>query len=154
MSSKIAIGVFAALICLLMLAIGALLIAASNSRRMSVDLGVTSGRLSACPATPNCVCSDAAPADSHYIAAIQDSTGSKWAGLVAKVGAMNGATLVRSDERYAYFTFTSSVMGFVDDVEFHYRPELALIALRSASRVGRSDLNANRNRLESIRAAL
>ncbi len=154
MTSKIAIGVFAALVVLLVLAAGALLMLASSSRRMAVELGVSDGRLAECPATPNCVCSDAALADNHHINAIQDPTGSKWANLPATVGAMDGAMLVRSDDRYAYFTFTSRVMRFVDDVEFHYRPEAREIAVRSASRVGRGDLNANRNRLESIRAAL
>ena len=154
MTSKIAIGVFAALALLLVLAVGVLLTLASSSRRMSVELGVTDGRLTECPATPNCVCSDAAPTDSHHITAIQDPTGSKWADLLETVGSMDGAALVRSDDRYAYFTFTSRLMRFVDDVEFHYRPEAREIAVRSASRVGRGDLNANRNRLESIRAAL
>jgi uncharacterized protein (DUF1499 family) len=154
MTSKIAIGVLAAFVAVLILYVGTLLLLASSSRRMSVDLGVADGRLSACPATPNCVCSDAAPADSHHIAPFHDPTGSRWAGLAEKVGSMAGATLVRSDNRYAYFTFTSRIMRFVDDVEFHYRPETGEIAVRSASRVGRGDMNANRNRVESIRAVL
>ena len=98
--------------------------------------------------------SDPAPGDSHYIAAIPDPNGSKWASLVEKVSSMDGATLVASDTYYAYFTFTTRVMRFVDDVEFYYRPEREEISLRSASRVGQGDMNVNRNRVEAIRAAL
>jgi hypothetical protein len=39
----------------------------------------------------------------------------------------------------------SAVFGFVDDLELHLRPEQNLIAVRSAGRLGRSDLGVNRN---------
>jgi uncharacterized protein (DUF1499 family) len=43
---------------------------------------------------------------------------------------------------------------FVDDVEFHFRPEVGQIAMRSASRIGYSDLGENRRRLEEVRRVL
>ena len=141
------LGVVAALV-LLLVAL------AAQSRSMSVTLGITDGRLRACPATPNCVSSDAPEGDSHHIAPIADPTGEKWATLVATVSAMTGASLVDFDESYAHFTFTSNIIRFVDDVEFHYRPDVGEIAIRSASRVGRGDWNANRNRAEAVRALL
>jgi uncharacterized protein (DUF1499 family) len=149
-----ALGITAAIVLLLVTMIGMLLVLAAQSRVKSVTLGVADSRLRACPATPNCVSSDASAGDSHYVAPIADSTGAKWVRLIATVSAMKGANLVDSYDRYAHFTFTSSFVRFVDDVEFHYRPDVGEIAVRFASRVGRSDWNANRNRVESIRGLL
>ena len=41
-------------------------------------------------------------------------------------------------------------MGFVDDVEFYF-PNESIIHVRSASRMGYSDLGVNRKRIETIR---
>ena len=46
------------------------------------------------------------------------------------------------------------LLRFVDDVEFELRTGDGVIAVRSASRVGYSDLGANRRRIEKIRKAL
>lgn len=148
------IGLMSTLIVLVLLVIGLLLKLGSDSRRMSAVVGVVEGRLLACPSTPNCVSSDAQAADGHYISPIADPGGSKWAGLVEIVRGMPGATLIAQRDDYAHFTFTTGLWRFVDDVEFHHRPEDAEIAIRSASRVGRSDLGTNRKRLEAIRALL
>lgn len=45
-------------------------------------------------------------------------------------------------------------MGFVDDVEFYFRPDEATVEYRSASRLGEKDFNANRNRIRDLRVAL
>ncbi len=42
----------------------------------------------------------------------------------------------------------------VDDVEFYFPANENVIHLRSASRVGESDLGVNRRRVEQIRLAL
>jgi uncharacterized protein (DUF1499 family) len=42
----------------------------------------------------------------------------------------------------------------VDDVEFYLDPGKKVIQVRSASRLGESDLGVNRQRIETIRAAL
>jgi uncharacterized protein (DUF1499 family) len=44
-------------------------------------------------------------------------------------------------------------MGYVDDVEFSLDPAASVIHVRSASRLGESDLGANRKRIEAIRVA-
>jgi uncharacterized protein (DUF1499 family) len=43
-------------------------------------------------------------------------------------------------------------MGFVDDVEFFLDEGANVIHVRSASRLGQSDLGVNRKRVETIRA--
>ena len=63
---------------------------------------------------------------------------------------MAGARLVDDKEDYLYAEFKSRIMGFVDDVEFYF-PRESIIHIRSASRIGYSDLGVNRKRIETIR---
>ena len=67
---------------------------------------------------------------------------------------MAGATVVKSDADYLYAQYTTPLMKFVDDVEFWYDPAAQAIQVRSASRVGKSDLGVNRKRIDAVRAAL
>ena len=146
--------ILAILILLLAAMIGMFVKLAADSRAMNVPSGLVDGNLRQCPPSPNCVSSEVAEDDSHYIAPIADADGSRWATLVASVSAMDGTELVTEEDNYAHFTFRTPMMGFVDDVEFHNRPAQQQIAVRSASRVGYSDWNANRKRIDAIRAAL
>ena len=152
--TRMAIGLAAAGALLAVLMIAYLAVLGAQSRNMTVTLGVVDGQLRAGPSTPNCVSSDVGPNDSHYIPAIEDASGERWGRLADAVGALPGAERVTMSDDYAHFTFTSRLFGFVDDVELHYRPADGLIAVRSASRVGQGDLDANRKRVEAIRAAL
>ncbi|NJM58446.1 MAG: DUF1499 domain-containing protein, partial [Synechococcales cyanobacterium RU_4_20] len=43
-------------------------------------------------------------------------------------------------------------MGYVDDVEFYADDATQTLHVRSASRLGKSDLGLNRKRLDAIRA--
>jgi uncharacterized protein (DUF1499 family) len=45
-------------------------------------------------------------------------------------------------------------MGYVDDVEFYLNADKKIIEVRSASRLGESDLGVNRDRIETIRAKI
>jgi len=60
--------------------------------------------------------------------------------------------IITQADNYIYAQSTSRLMGFVDDVEFYFNPETNLIDVRSASRIGESDLGVNRKRIEQIRA--
>ena len=127
---------------------------AFSSRSMTVASGHENGQLLSCPESPNCVSSQISPDDSHFIEPIEDADGGKWISLSATINAMDGTELVRQAGNYAYFSFRTRLMGFVDDVEFYYTPESAVIHVRSASRVGYSDGDTNRNRIEAVRSAL
>ena len=48
------------------------------------------------------------------------------------------AKIIVESEHYLYAEYSSSIMRFVDDVEFLFLPEKQLIHVRSASRLGRS----------------
>jgi uncharacterized protein (DUF1499 family) len=63
-------------------------------------------------------------------------------------------TVVEQTDDYIRAESTSRLMGFVDDLEFYFPPDQAVIEWRSASRLGESDLGVNRRRLEQIRLAL
>ncbi|HEX4879221.1 MAG TPA: DUF1499 domain-containing protein [Limnobacter sp.] len=118
--------------------------------------GLVDGKLRPCPNSPNCVSSESAPSDEHAIAAIplvDKANPDPMARIKDTVKLLSGEVL-DSNETYLASTFTSSIFGFVDDVEFRYDPSSNLIHVRSASRVGYSDFNANRKRVEQIRAML
>jgi uncharacterized protein (DUF1499 family) len=148
------IGWLLGLLLLLALGAGGLWALAARSRSMTAAAGIDAGRLLPCPATPNCVCSDTPRGDSHYVAPIAAPADTDWAEIVAAVAAMDGARIQSASEGYAHFTFASGLFGFIDDVELHARPDSGEIAVRSASRVGKGDLNANRRRVEAIRTVL
>ena len=62
--------------------------------------------------------------------------------------------IIKETNNYLYAEFTSKLMGFVDDVEFYFDDDGKFIQVRSASRLGESDLGVNRQRIEEIRAKL
>jgi len=116
-------------------------------------LGVKDGKLAACPATPNCVSSQAADVE-HKVEAIAYTTSASEALAKVKsvVESMERAAIVQEGNDYLYVEFTSGLMGFVDDVEFYIDDSAKVIHVRSASRLGQSDLGVNRKRVEEIRA--
>ena len=59
---------------------------------------------------------------------------------------------IAETDNYLYTEFTIPVIGFVDDVEFLLDNHANVIHVRSASRLGESDLGVNRTRIETIRA--
>lgn len=118
--------------------------------------GLKNGQLTPCSSKPNCVSSEASPSDTHSVAALEwdSSTANEPFMNVRKVLQSMGAEIIYSDESYLASTFTSGIFHFVDDVEFRIDQGSKLIHIRSASRVGYSDLGANRKRVEKISAAL
>ncbi len=117
--------------------------------------GLRDGRLADCPRSPNCVCSEASD-PGHRIAplALAVSPEEAWRDLVEVLEGWPGARIVRRDAAYLHAECRTRLLRFVDDVEFQLLPEAGLVAVRSASRLGWSDLGANRARVEAIRARL
>jgi len=126
------------------------------------DLGINDGRLKPPSVTENSVSSQTAmypdhPQHSHAAIAplaLRGDGPATLARIKTIVAGMAGAKVVRSDAGYLYVQFTSRVLKFVDDTEFWFDPANKVIQVRSASRVGRSDLGVNRKRIEIIRTAL
>lgn len=119
-------------------------------------LGVKDGRLAACPATPNCVSSqvNGSVDPVHGIAplAIAASPEETFARLRSAVESQ--AEVIEASSEYLYAEYTSGLFGFVDDVEFWLNRDRHQIEVRSASRLGESDLGVNRTRIEALRAVL
>lgn len=113
------------------------------------NIGITNGRLTPCPDSPNCVSSYATD-ETHRIEPLTATL----ADVERVLRGLDEANIIQVADGYVYAEFTSRIMGFVDDVEFQADPASVLVNVRSASRLGYGDMGANRNRIESIRAAL
>jgi uncharacterized protein (DUF1499 family) len=115
------------------------------------NIGVTNGYLAPCPDSPNCVSSQSKE-KKHTIAPLVYNGEQAAAKEMLKqvVTSMAGARIVTDTKDYLYAEFKSRIMGFVDDVEFYF-PNESIIHVRSASRMGYSDLGVNRKRIETIR---
>lgn len=119
------------------------------------ELGVTDGKLSPCPAKPNCVVSQGADAE-HAIAPIAFTLDREAVRdvLIQVLGVVPRTEIVTQADDYIRVKSTSRLMGFVDDTEFYFPEDDAVIHIRAAARLGESDLGVNRRRLEQIRLAL
>jgi uncharacterized protein (DUF1499 family) len=117
------------------------------------NLGVKDGRFAACKPTPNCVSSQADPADrEHYITPIAFS--GTMQELRGAVESMTRATVISEEGNYLYAEYKSALLGYVDDVELLLDDKARLVHVRSASRLGRSDFGVNRKRIEELRALI
>lgn len=119
------------------------------------NLGVKDLKLTPCPSTPNCVCTTNTDAE-HGISplAFSISQPAAMAALKGVIQAMERTAIVVESPDYLHVEFTSQLMGYVDDVEFYFAAHSQTIQVRSASRLGKSDLGVNRKRVEDIRQRL
>lgn len=116
------------------------------------DLGATQGQFRDCPDSPNCV-STQTNKEKAQIDAIPFEGEWKDAKVkLLKVLADYPRTKVITDnEQYLHVEFKSRIFRFVDDVEFYFNELQKQIDFRSASRLGHSDLGANRKRMDKVR---
>lgn len=112
-------------------------------------LGVQNNQLAGCPDSPNCVCSFETR-DSHRIDPLRGNLDA----VKRALAQMPSAEIIREEGDYLYAEFTSRLMGYVDDVEFLADPASGVVHVRSASRLGHSDLGVNAKRVEEIRALM
>lgn len=119
------------------------------------NLGVNNGKLAPCPNSPNCVSSQSSDVG-HSIAPLSYSSTPEQAiaKLKSVIESLPRTKIITESNDYLYAEFKSALMGFVDDVEFYLDPKANVIQVRSASRLGQSDLGVNRKRIETIRAKL
>ena len=129
-----------------------LLVVCAQSITSRPGPGLHDGRLAACPDSPNCVCSQDAEA-AHAIAPLA-FRGSAADAMRALKQVLAGQPLVRvitEAPNYLHAEFRTPLCRFVDDVEFLVVEKAHVIHVRSASRVGYSDLGTNRRRVEALR---
>lgn len=113
--------------------------------------GLKDGRLADCPASPNCVSTQASDSSKRMptLPFIGDVASSKQK-IVVIVQSLKRSKLIEDQDHYLHIEFRSAVFRFVDDVEFFFDVPEKRIHFRSASRTGYSDLGVNRKRMESI----
>ncbi|OYE05548.1 DUF1499 domain-containing protein [Nostoc sp. 'Peltigera membranacea cyanobiont' 232] len=121
----------------------------------SSSLGVDNGHLSSCPASDNCVVSQNADSKQtiNPITYHLDRNAAREI-LLKVISVVPRTEIVEQTPNYIHALSKSRIFKFVDDVEFYLPPNESVIHLRSASRVGESDLGVNRRRMEQIRLAL
>ena len=122
------------------------------SGRRPNDLGVRNGLLKPVPASPNAVSSQAT-GGYHRIEPLRYNGTAEpaMAALKSVIESTPRTSIVEERADYIYAEFTSMLIGYVDDVEFYFPPDEQVIHVRSASRLGYSDLGVNRKRIEYIR---
>lgn len=145
----VGLGIFLVLFVLMSWRLRSLAVA---SRLMGPPNGIEKdGKLSRCPSPMRCVCSDES-GEAHVapllVSGAPDEVVRR---VVAAIENLGGAVRTRRSD-YVHAEFQTKLWGFVDDVEVRFGS--GPVAIRSASRVGKSDLGANRKRVEAIRAAL
>lgn len=119
------------------------------SGKRPAHLGAKQGKLAPPSKKPNSVSSQAQPNHPAYIAPLQLKSAADWQALAGKIANLTGASIITSTPDYMHVEFKSGLMGFVDDVELLLDGKL--VQVRSASRLGYSDLGVNRKRVEQLR---
>jgi len=119
-----------------------------------VNIGIEKGEFAACPSTPNCVSTQANPQDeTHYAEPIpfKGNREELLTFLEDWIKTQNRAEVISRNDRYLHALFASKAFGFKDDFEIFIPDGSKLVHLRSAARVGRSDMGVNRERYQTFR---
>jgi uncharacterized protein (DUF1499 family) len=112
---------------------------------------VREGALAVCPSSPNCVSSLSAD-EKHRIAPItfNGDPDAAFDRLKLVLGRRGDTTIIQEKSGYLLVELRTAL--FVDDGEFLLDRAQSAIQVRSASRLGYSDLGKNRIRMEEIRS--
>lgn len=129
----------------------ALLGAACAAQRPGAS-ATAGGGLAPCPGTPNCV-SSLAPDPVHAVEPLPyRGTGEETREELRRLlRGLPRTRIVEERPDWLRAECRSALFRFVDDLEFLFDDERRQVHVRSASRVGRSDLGVNRKRVEEIR---
>lgn len=120
----------------------------------SNQLRGSDGKLAVCEGGPHCVSSMSRDADRRvepfrYQGKREDARQA----LLRVLRNTPDAKVVTETPDYIHVEFTSPLLRFVDDVEFALPSVERIIHVRSSSRMGYYDFNANRERVERLRLA-
>ena len=116
------------------------------------NLGLKNKLFAPCPESPNCVLSLQSDAK-HRILPLAYTGPLEVAKerLNQVILSLGNVRIITQNGDYWHVEFTSRWLSFVDDVEFYFMESAELIHVRSASRMGYSDYEVNRKRVEKIR---
>lgn len=117
------------------------------------DLGVDNGKLAPLSARPNGVSTQATDEDKLVpTLPFKADLSTSIAAIKASLEALGTVEVVEEKEGYIRAIARSQIFRFRDDVEVYFDAEAKVIHYRSQSRVGHSDLGANRTRFEMIKS--
>jgi uncharacterized protein (DUF1499 family) len=110
------------------------------------------GKLRPCPDSPNCVCSEHSRT-AHFVEPLEfsDDTEEAWARLIDIVKQQPRTTVIIETADYIEVRVKTRFFRFQDVLEFRLARAANQIHVRSASKVGYSDLGTNRRRIETLR---
>lgn len=116
------------------------------------NIGIVNGKLQPCPDSPNCVSSQS-ESEYHKILPFTYEGDAKSAkeNLKRAISTIPRMTIITENDNYIHAEAVTLIFRFVDDCEFLIDDGNKVIHVRSASRIGHSDLGVNRKRIESIR---
>lgn len=138
---------------LLLLAVVIYFFVLGNRSKSGEAPGLSAGELAQCGSKPNCVCSEHNEKNDFYIEPLAfTAEATDPLATVKTVIQEMGGEVVSETGDYLATTFTSGIFRFVDDVEVRLDQENSVLHIRSASRVGHSDMGANRKRMEQLRS--
>jgi uncharacterized protein (DUF1499 family) len=121
----------------------------------TLAVGINENHLTSCPTSPNCVVSQNGD-EKHAIDPIPyhgDRDKAKET-LLKVLTVVPRTEVVEETDNYIHALSKSRIFKFTDDVEFYFPTDENVIHVRSASRVGESDLGVNKRRIEQIRLAM
>ena len=108
-----------------------------------------------CPDTPNCLSSLAKnPKYRVEPFRLKKDPKTSWDIVKKTVELLPRTKVVSADNSDIHAECRSLIFRFVDDLTLHLTPSNGIIHLRSASRIGYSDLGVNRRRVETLRKKL
>lgn len=142
--------ILAALICLIIAFCALMFFKAYQSKNMKANVGLVNDQLQTCGDKPNCISSSAQQGTSFYYPPIESNNIEVvWDNLNMAVSS-GLFKIEKSTASYIHATATTKLLGFVDDLEFLLSEKEGKIYLRSASRVGYSDMGTNRKRMDKL----
>jgi uncharacterized protein (DUF1499 family) len=139
------------------LALPSLLLLTACAGQVPSDLGLVNGEvLRPCPDKPNCIQTYAPMDKSHFqkpltVKANNEETKQAISAAIVETGGhIISEKSLRPNGIYLHAEYESDWLKFVDDVEVLIKNDA--IHIRSASRLGHSDMGVNAERFEKIKA--
>ncbi|VAW70751.1 hypothetical protein MNBD_GAMMA09-2468 [hydrothermal vent metagenome] len=123
--------------------------------------GLIKNQLAPCAKKPNCICTEYPNDTSHYTDAIHYTDESVATVIQAVKTSIKktGGVITRlpdtgKQNHYIAANYTSTIFRYIDDFEVRIDNENQRIHIRSASRVGHSDMGANLKRIKRFKNEL
>lgn len=115
------------------------------------NLGVTNGKLALMPNKPNAVSSQTEEKDKKIEALeFKENLMESKQQVIKAIDNYGNGKIIKNEKNYLYIVFTTGMMKYHDDVEFYFDESKKLIQIRSASRIGYSDMGLNRERYNKL----